>query len=274
LEDLAVVVTFSSVDGVARREADHLSLAAAQAALPSGAYSTLRTYDGRGVLRLRQHLARLDESAALQGRPGRLDESHARAVIVRALDETGHPESRLRLTWQPPRFFVSVEPFAPLPASLYRDGVACASVTVHRDNPHAKDTRFIATASAAQRALPPGVHEGLLIGDDGAILEGLSSNFFGIVKGRLRTENERVLMGVTRSLVLEVAAGVVPLEPRAIARDELAGLEEAFITSVSRSILPVVRIDGRAVASGTPGPLTRRLMERFAELEAAEVERL
>jgi hypothetical protein len=43
---------------------------------------------------------------------------------------------------------------------------------------------------------------------------------------------------------------------------------------VSRSILPVVRIDGRAVASGTPGPLTRRLMERFAELEAAEVERL
>ncbi len=118
------------------------------------------------------------------------------------------------------------------------------------------------------------MHEGLLTDDAGAILEGLSSNFFAIVGGVLRTEGDRVLLGVTRSLVLEVAEAVLPLEPRAVGRDERAAIAEAFVTSVSRSILPVVRIDDAVLGSGTPGPTTHLLMERFAALEAREVERL
>src|SRR5262249_23484336 len=54
---------------------------------------------------------------------------------------------------------------------------------LRRDNPHAKDTRFIATAGEAYARLPAGVHEGLLLSEDGDILEGLSSNFFGVAGG-------------------------------------------------------------------------------------------
>lgn len=265
-------LTIESRGGRLTHGPEHASVAEASAALPSGAYSTLRTYAGTKLLRLPQHVARLNESAALQGVDGRLGEAEARAAIALALREAGNPESRLRLTWAPPVFYVSVEAFHPLPEALYRDGVACATAPVRRENPHSKDTRFMATAQAAHAALPPGTHEGLMVAEDGAVLEGLSSNFFAIAGGVLRTEGERVLLGVTRSLVLEVARPVLPLEPRALRQAELGQATEAFITSVSRGILPVVAIDGAPVGDGRPGSVTRELMRRFAELEAREAQ--
>jgi branched-chain amino acid aminotransferase len=157
---------------------------------------------------------------------------------------------------------------------LYERGVSCVTIPLHRENPHAKDTRFIATAQRAHDALPAGVHEGLMVAEDGAILEGLSSNFFAVVGGGLRTERERALFGVTRSLVLEVSQGVVPLDERAVRRGDLASVLEAFITSVSRGILPVVEIDRSTIGEGKPGPVTRTLMQRLARLIEAEAEEL
>jgi branched-chain amino acid aminotransferase len=246
------------------------SLNAAAARLPHGAYTTLRTYDGRRLLRLDAHFRRLEESAALSGQPALVDKDAARAALRAVLAACAHPESRLRLTFAPPRLFVSVEPFVPLPASLYESGVACTVLDVHRDNPHAKDTRFIATADAAYGALPPGVHEGLMAGADGALLEGLTSNFFAVAGGALRTEEERVLQGVTRSLVLELAAGLVPRGPGALRIDERGAASEAFVTSVSRGVLPVVRIDDAVLGEGRPGAVTRELIRRLRELEQRE----
>lgn len=265
-----MVATFLREGQATRLWESHKSLGEASSHLPDGAYSTLRTYRGTRLLRLSQHVARLNESAVLKGQPGSLSEADARAAIAFALRETAYPESRLRLTWAPPRFFVSLEPFVPLAEALYRDGVGCVSVPVQRENPHAKDTRFIATASAAYQSLPPDAHEGLMVADDGAILEGLSSNFFAVLEGALRSEGERVLMGVTRALVLEVAAEVLPFLPRAVRQGEIARLSEAFLTSVSRGILPVTRIDDQVVGSGRPGPRTLELRARFAALEARE----
>lgn len=252
--------------------AAHESLADAARDLPAGSYTTLRTYGGRRVLRLFQHVTRLNESLALTGRSGSLGEGQVRAAVASALAQTRHPESRIRLTYAPPRLFVSVEPFEPLPPALYEKGVACVTLDVQRENPHAKDTRFIATAAAAYAALPAGVHEGLLVGAGGAILEGLSSNFFALHRGILRSEEQRALLGVTRSLVIEIATSVVPVSITAVARDELEAVAEAFITSVSRGILPVVAIDSRAVGNGQPGPLTRELMRRFVEMQEREAE--
>jgi branched-chain amino acid aminotransferase len=252
----------------------HESLAAASAALPAGAYTSLRTYGGRGVVRLDAHFRRLEESTALQGRSGAVDAAAARRAIAGALDATRHDESRLRLTFAPPRLFVAVEPFTPLPARLYAEGVACVTLAIRRDNPHSKDTRFIATAEQAYARLPEGVEEGLLVADDGALLEGLSSNFFAISGGELRTEEERVLAGVTRSLVLEVAERLLPVRRAAVFKDELSLVDEAFVTSVSREVLPVVRVDGRALGDGRVGPKTRTILEAFDALVERERERL
>jgi branched-chain amino acid aminotransferase len=268
------VASFEAAGGGARLLSRHASLAAASAALPEGAYTTLRTYGGRRVVRLESHLRRLEESVALKGGSGTIARGEARAAIAATLDATRHAESRLRLTFAPPRLFVAVEPFAPLPAAAYERGVACVIVDVRRENPHAKDTRFIATAQGVYRTLPPGAEEGLIVGEDDAVLEGLSSNFFAVKDGVLRTEGERALFGVTRSLVLEVASSVLAVDERPVTRGDLPAVDEAFVTSVSREVLPVVSIDGLPVGDGRVGRLTRGVMDGFAALVAREGEPL
>ena len=243
------------------------SLAASSSGLPEGGYTTLRTYRGSRVLRLHEHVQRLAASA---GAP--LEETLVRSALRAALAAAGHPESRVRLTWAPPRLFVAVEPFTPAPASDYRDGVRCAVVGAHRERPASKDTRFIATAESEYRRLPAGVHEGLLASEDGRLLEGLSSNFFALHEGVLRTEGERALPGITRSLLLEVAEGVVPVALRAVRVDELPAVTECFITSASRGVLPVVRVDALEIGTGRPGPVTATLRGRFDQRIEAEAE--
>ncbi len=261
-----MTVTFEFASGRLVELGRAESLALASLALPDGAYTTFRTYHGGRVLRFADHVRRLEETVALEGQAAVLEKEAVQRAVAQALDLTRYPESRLRITFAPPRLFVSIEPFAPLPERCHREGVACVTLPLHRENPRAKDTRFIATAASVYGKLPPGVHEGLLVSDDGAILEGLSSNFFGIRDGVLMTEEGDVLPGITRGVVLEVAAGVLPVSRVAVRSEDLAALAEAFITSASRGILPVVRIDEVAVGHGRPGPLTRELMTRLDAL--------
>ncbi len=269
----AMVSTFEFRDGAPVGRTEAATMAEASAALPEGSYTTLRTYGGTGVVRLGRHVSRLvDSLPSSRRRP--LDESAVRAALVHVLRETGHAESRLRLTFAPPRLFVSVERFEPPDPALQQTGVACMTMRIERDRPEAKDTRFLATAHAAYSTLPAMVHEGLLVSPDGAILEGLSSNFFAIKGGRLHTEDERALAGVTRSMVLELAAGAVPRGEGAVHVDEIGAVAEGFITSVSREVLPVVKVDGTTLGSGKPGPVTLEIARRFRDAVERELERL
>jgi len=246
------------------------TIAAASQDLPAGAYTTLRTYQGNRVVRLDQHVKRLVDSARIQGHAATLDEADVRRLLGEALRSAGHPESKLRLTFAPPSLFVSIEPLEPLPESLYRDGVWCVTIPVRRDHPEAKDTRFLATASAAYGALPPGAHEGLMVAEDGSILEGLSSNFFAIVDGVLHTEDARALHGITRSIILDICHGLMPVSLTAARVADLDRVAECFLTSVSREILPVTRVDHVTIGPGTPGPMTRAVTARFRALVERE----
>jgi branched-subunit amino acid aminotransferase/4-amino-4-deoxychorismate lyase len=238
---------------------------------PDACYTTFRTYGGQRMLLLERHHARLVESAALQGRTGALSELRLRRGLAAALAACDYRESRVRVTFSPPRLWVLVEAFEPLPAALYTHGVACACVPVRRANPQAKDAAFLDVAQHARATLPAGVHEGLMVAaSDDALLEGLSSNFFAVLRGELRTEPRRVLGGVTRGLVLELARPLVTLRLEPVRRAELAEVSEAFLTSVSRGVLPVTRIDDLTLGAGRPGPVTRALSLAFEDLAARE----
>lgn len=245
------------------------------AATPEGAYTTFRTYGGSRVLRHGQHLARLRESAGLQGLPADLGQARFERGVGRVIAAAGLTEARLRVTFAPPRLLVSIWPFESLPEQLYETGADCVSVPARRVNPHAKDTRFLPAAAAAYAVLPPGAHEGLMFdAHDGALLEGLSSNVFAVLDGELRTEGRRVLLGVTRGVVLELAAGLLAVRIEPVRREQLPHLQEAFLTSVSRGVLAVARIDGALVGDGRPGPVTRALAERLQALVAREARAL
>src|SRR5262245_33867496 len=141
------VVTFEIESGSFRPRGSHADLRSASASLPEGSYTTLRTYGGDRVLRIEQHLRRLEES--LPRSRARIDDGPVRNALAAVLERASHRESRMRLTFAPPRLFATVEPFEPLPAACYVEGVRCVTVDMHRDEPRAKQTGFIAQAAGS-----------------------------------------------------------------------------------------------------------------------------
>jgi branched-chain amino acid aminotransferase len=239
--------------------------------LPGGAYTTFRTYEGSKALCLGEHFRRLEETARLAGKSVQIDEGALRAALRQILAQASPTsERRFRLTLDlencPGVVYIASEPLMNLPPSAYQEGVRVITSNLQRQLPQAKLTRFIARAEPVRRSLPPGVHEAIMVTPDGRMLEGLSSNFFAVKNGELWTAQEGVLAGVTRSLVLECAQRMnIPLRGEAIRVSDLPALEEAFISSSSRGVLPVRQIDEWVIGNGQPGALTRKLMLAYQE---------
>lgn len=261
-------------DGLAPVPGRWPSLDAQSLELPDGVYTTLRTYGGTRVVGLGSHLRRLEESRRLLGATCSLDVAWLRAGLRAAIAAAAFPEARLRITvpLSCDQAWIGAEPFVPYPAPLYADGARCVTSALARATPRAKSTRFIAPASSARGGSEPGVHELLLVDERGRILEGSSSNFFAVLGGELRTAGEEVLAGVTRGIVLALARSLLPVREEAITAAELAACSEAFITSSSREVMPVVEVDHRPIGDGRPGPVTRELgrLYRAHLLELAE----
>ncbi|WP_054521493.1 aminotransferase class IV [Thermanaerothrix daxensis] len=241
--------------------------------LPAGAYTTFRTFKGNCALHLEAHFQRLEETLRLSGYHVILPRSELRATIRLAIANKAPMEDvRVRLLIpmldKVPGCYVFVEPLSVPAAWLYQEGAWAVTRVLSREQPQAKSSRFIyQTADMRERDLKahPRVNEILMVNPEGEILEGLSSNFFAVQEGHILTAGHGVLQGVTRSLVIEIAqrAGY-PLLFRAIKIDELSGLEEAFITSSSRGVLPLVRIDEITIGNGSPGVITRSIACLYA----------
>ncbi len=257
------------------------SLAAATF-LPEGAYTTLRSYGRSGVTQFDEHVQRIEESARLLGCPVRVARAALRRLLcerLRALPWDASQEARVRLTLdctsaaRGSTLWISVEPLSVPPTEAYVEGVAVLTRPLHRDNPRAKDSAFIAATQGVRQLIGGRINEVLMVDGSGRILEGLSSNFFGVRDGTLITADEGVLPGLTRSLILDEAARAgIPVRLEAILLENMGALHEAFISSTSRAVLPVIEIDGQRVGKGEPGPLTRLLGERYRSRVQDEVE--
>lgn len=131
-----------------------------------------------------------------------------------------------------------------------------------------KSTNLLGNVLAMQTAKEEGSVEAVLYLPDGTLTEGSHSSFFGVRDGVIRTppNGPAILPGCTRSLVLSLAArSGVHIEERPLHRDELAKVQEAFLTGTTTEVLPVVRVDQLMIGDGKPGPVTRRLQEVYAE---------
>jgi branched-chain amino acid aminotransferase len=221
------------------------------------------------VLRLDDHWARLRDSALRLDARTRI--ALNRADLARALGQTlalaELDEARVRLTLTVPEgeLYIALQPFVALPAELFERGAAAALCPFVPHATAAKATASISPLRGAKAALPAWAHEGLMVDAAGRILEGLSSNFFAVHRGMLRTANENVIIGTTRALVLELAAQLAPVTFEPVRVNELDAVAECFITSVSREVLPIVRVDERIIGGGKPGPMTLELLRRFRD---------
>jgi branched-chain amino acid aminotransferase len=237
--------------------------------LPLGVYTALRTFEKHKFLYLEDHLTRLGHSMRLLGWNYQLDEMRMRRAIHSVCSAAPWPEMRVRLdVLAEPTCYAGIEyremiglmRFNPLPAALYANGVtADFAEGLVRGQPLVKTAAFV----EARKAYSGGsstAYERLMLDNEGRILEGFSSNFYAVHNRVLRTAGAGVLEGITRKIILDLAAELgIPLRLEAIHVSEIPELEEAAISSSSRGLLPVVNIAGQPIGDGRPGPLCSQL---------------
>jgi len=247
-------------------------------------FEVLRTYRGTPFA-LDEHIARLRRSAERVFIALPVDDAALRAEVERAVSASGNDESYVRIvvtrgtgplsldpdTATHPLRVVLVERVAPPPPDAYAKGIAAILVTTRRavdETPAAgaKVTNYLANLLAVRDAKARGAQEALVVDARGHVVEGASSNVFVVHGGRVATPPEEagILAGITRARMLEAAADLgIPVEQRELSVQDVLGADEVFITSSIRELLPVVRVDDRAIGSGVPGPIARALHARF-----------
>jgi branched-chain amino acid aminotransferase len=259
-----------------------------------GVYETLRTYNkvpflyDRHMRRLRASAERLlldvpyDDATMLRwidqtvGAAGPLDEAYIRILHTRGVGELNYdPKST-----PAPTTVIIVKPFeAPAPR-VFTDGIRISLVDMLRNhpksvNPIIKSNNLLNNALAMQMAYRSGAEEALMCNFRGELTECSQANFFMVRNDTVLTPKSEagLLEGVTRGFVFEIGRelGVAVREETLVPKD-LESADEMFITSTTRELSPVVNVDGRVVGSGTPGPVTQKLLARY-QARARELSR-
>ena len=133
-----------------------------------------------------------------------------------------------------------------------------------------KSIALLGNVLLRQLAVDAGAVETILF-RDGQLTEGAASNIFAVRNGVILTppKSNLVLPGITYDVVLELAqAAGMPHEVRPVSQDEVLGAEELWLTSATREVLAVTRVDGKPVGAGVPGPVFRSMHRLFCELKA------
>lgn len=252
-----------------------------------GVFEGIRVYDGC-IFRLKQHLERLYRSA--QGiqlsiplsleemrdvvvetvRKNERRDAYVRLVVTRGDGDLGLSPSKC----PSPTVFVIADEIGIYPEEVYREGVEVIITDIRRIpaaciNPEWKTLNYINNILAKLDGERRGYQEVIMLNMDGEVAEGSSDNIFIFDGSRLRTPATPLgaLPGITRGAVLDIAreAGI-PAEEGRIYPEELYAAEECFLTGTAAELVPVVRIDGRAVNNGEVGPMVTKLREAFEKL--------
>ena len=251
-----------------------------------GVYETIRTYQGRPFL-FDRHMRRMRNSARLMAlelpfTDSGLADSIAETMAAASL---GGAEAYIRvlvtrgvgdLTYDPaatptPSVVIIVKPLVDPPHEVFEHGVRVVIVDIVRNhpasvNPMIKSNNLMNSALAAQEAIRRGAFEGIMRNYRGELTECTTANLFVVRQGAAVTPplESGLLPGLTREYLFEVAAEIgVPVREAVLVDKDLFSADEAFLTSTTRELVPIVAVDDRAIGSGRPGPITQALLEAF-----------
>lgn len=236
--------------------------------LPQGVYTTFRTfYERSRVLGLSEHLVRLQQSALGSGWQTEINAAVIRHSLRLVLSKWPDGECRIRitvdLTLEPGMVYLTIAGLSVPSPEIYKTGVRVQISESHRDTPELKTTQYIASTKNLKEKLGQNVYEWLIV-ERGVILEGITSNFFGVENGKLVSAGEGILHGITRRAILQLAESQdIQVELRPVCLSNLHELQEAFITSSSRGVVPVVKIEDQVIGNGLPGSVTQKLIQAY-----------
>jgi branched-chain amino acid aminotransferase len=266
-----------------------------------GVYETLRTYNGQPFL-FDRHMRRLRKSAGMLTldvplTDSQIDARFRETMTAAKLGDAAH-EAYIRilitrgvgeLTYDPaacptPSVVVIVKPNVNPSVEAFERGVRAALVPIVRNhpgtvNPLIKSNNLLNNALAMQEAFRRGAFEGIMRNYKGELAECTQSNLFIVKNGAALTPpiDAGLLPGITREFLFEVGRDTgISVREAVLRDDDLFGADESFLTSTTREVVPIVRVDDRAIGSGAPGRVTRALLDGYRrkaqELTSRKVE--
>lgn len=169
-----------------------------------------------------------------------------------------------------PTEFLYVEAFQDPYVKLRETGISVITqddLRWHRCD--VKSTNLLGNVLAFQACKEQGAYEALLVRPDGTVTEGTRTSLFGVINGVLRTGplSPEILPGITRHVVMGLISELkLPVNETHLHRDELPRLQELFLTGTTSEVLPITTLNGKPVADGKPGPMTKQLQAAFREI--------
>jgi branched-chain amino acid aminotransferase len=251
-----------------------------------GIFEGIRLYD-RNIFRLDAHLERLEYSAkALM-----LDLPMSRAEIAEAVCETcrrnGLVDGYIRLVvtrgvgdlglapWNCPKpsLFIIADKIALYPPEYYEKGLAIVTVATRRLAPGAlspavKSLNYLNNIMAKMDARQAGALEAIMLNEQGLVAECTGDNVFIVHKGRIFTPSAQqgALKGITRDTIFDLAREMdLPIEEHDMTRYDVWNADEVFLTGTGAEVIPVIKLDGRQIGTGQPGPVFNRILTAFRQ---------
>lgn len=256
-----------------------------------GVFEGIRAYNGR-VFKLKEHIDRLYNGArgimldipltkeemtevVLETiRRNQLRDAYIRLVVSRGTGDLGLDPRKC----QKPTIICIADKIVLYPEKLYTEGMEIITAATRRNrpegvNPQMKSLNYLNNILAKIEANLAGVPEAMLLNTEDYVAECTGDNIFIVRDGVLITPPPYVgiLIGITRNTVMELAEKLgIKVEEKVFTRYEVFTADECFLSGTAAEAIPVVKVDGRPIGDGKPGPITKKIIDAFKELIKTE----
>jgi branched-chain amino acid aminotransferase len=248
-----------------------------------GVFEGIRVYAGK-VFKHKEHTERLYESAKAIALTIPLTPEEMMAAVEETVKANNKVDGYIRLvvTRGPgtlgldprkcdPQVIVIVDDIALYPKELYENGLEVVTSSYIRNHsnalsPRVKSLNYLNNILAKIEAIRAGCLEAIMLNAQGDVAECTGDNLFVVKKGVLKTPPPEagILEGITRGVVMDLARGAkMDVRECPLTRHDVYAADEIFLTGTAAEVIAVSKVDGRAIGSGKPGPVTRRLRDLF-----------
>ncbi len=251
-----------------------------------GVFEGIRAYNGR-VFKLKEHVDRLYDSAKAIAmdiplsreemseailetlRKNNLRDAYIRPIVSRGVGDLGLDPRKC----EKPTIVIIAQGWGAMYGDLYEVGLTGVSVAVRRNAPDAlspniKSLNYLNNILAKIEANEKGGDEAIFLDNNGFISEGSGDNIFIVKNGKVLTPfTINNLKGITRATAIELLEGMdIKVIETNLGLFDLYTADEVFVTGTAAEAAPLVKVDGRLIGNGKPGPLTKKMVDAFADI--------